>query len=80
MRRTKISQRRTNKQRKPIPFGARLMLAKQQGGKCGRCGYPLGDDTVVDHIIHHCRGGVNARWNLQLVHADCNQARGVKWL
>lgn len=56
------------------------MLAKQQGGKCGRCGYPLGDDTVVDHIIHHCRGGVNARWNLQLVHADCNQARGVKWL
>lgn len=71
---------RANKPRTRFSAGLRLALSMQQKGRCPICGLPLQAPMDVHHIYHHCRGGSDAPRNLQLVHADCNQARGVDWL
>gem|GEM_PF-1688808 len=51
-------------------------LFEEQGGICPLCGEPLGDAPVhVDHIIPMAYGGGHERSNLQVTHAQCNQAK-----
>lgn len=60
--------------------GLKYRLAKAQNGICTWCRLPLPDDladTAVDHIIPKCRGGPDRRWNLQVLHHQCNR-RGHK--
>jgi hypothetical protein len=34
--------------------------------------------TAIDHIIPRVYGGPHRRWNLQLLHGECNSAKGKK--
>src|ERR1700733_13607829 len=34
--------------------------------------------TAIDHIIPRVYGGPHRRWNLQLLHEECNSAKGKK--
>src|SRR5262249_15389037 len=34
--------------------------------------------TAIDHIIPRAYGGPHRRWNLQLLHQECNSAKGKK--
>jgi 5-methylcytosine-specific restriction endonuclease McrA len=36
------------------------------------------EDTEIDHIVPHSKGGSNARSNLQLVHWQCNRSKATK--
>ena len=71
--------RASNRPRKRFSAGLRLALSLRQKGRCPLCGLALCVPMDVHHIYHHCRGGSDKPINLQLVHADCNQARGAKW-
>jgi hypothetical protein len=45
------------------------------------CGDYLPDSprgTAIDHIIPRAYGGPHRRWNLQLLHQECNSAKGKK--
>jgi hypothetical protein len=56
-------------------------LAEQQHWRCPWCGDYLPDTprgTAVDHIIPRVFGGPHRRWNLQLLHQECNSAKGKK--
>jgi hypothetical protein len=56
-------------------------LVEQQGWRCPWCGDDLPSSphgTAVDHIIPRVYGGPHRRWNLQLLHAECNSAKGKK--
>jgi hypothetical protein len=33
--------------------------------------------TAIDHIIPRVYGGPHRRWNLQLLHQECNSAKGA---
>ena len=52
-------------------------LLKRQKGRCARCGWFFkdGDLPEVDHIIPKVRGGVDAYWNLQLLHRHCHDRK-----
>jgi len=43
-------------------------------------GLPAGPPpgTAIDHIIPRVYGGPHRRWNLQLLHQECNSAKGSK--
>lgn len=56
-------------------------LAEQQRWRCPWCGDDLPGSprgTAIDHIIPRACGGPHRRWNLQLLHAGCNSAKGAK--
>jgi hypothetical protein len=56
-------------------------LVELQAWRCPWCGDSLPDSppgTAVDHIIPKVFGGPHRRWNLQLLHRDCNSAKGNK--
>lgn len=56
-------------------------LVELQAWHCPWCRDYLPDSppgTAVDHIIPRVYGGPHRRWNLQLLHADCNSAKGNK--
>lgn len=56
-------------------------LVEQQHWRCPWCRDYLPDSppgTAIDHIIPQIYGGPNRRWNLQLLHAGCNSAKGKK--
>jgi len=56
-------------------------LAEQQHWRCPWCGDCLPDTprgTAIDHIIPRVYGGPHRRWNLQLLHQECNSAKGKK--
>ena len=56
-------------------------LAEQQHWRCPWCGDYLPDTprgTAIDHIIPRVYGGPHRRWNLQLLHQECNSAKGKK--
>jgi hypothetical protein len=56
-------------------------LVELQTWHCPWCGDYLPDSppgTAVDHIIPKVYGGPHRRWNLQLLHGDCNSAKGDK--
>ncbi len=56
-------------------------LAEQQHWRCPWCGDYLPETprgTAVDHIIPRVYGGPHRRWNLQLLHQECNSAKGKK--
>jgi hypothetical protein len=49
-----------------------------QGGRCPWCWRPLPEDLAsvrTDLIIPVGRGGLNAEWNQQLLHAACRAER-----
>ena len=56
-------------------------LVEQQQWKCPWCKDYLPDSprgTAIDHIIPRVYGGPHRRWNLQLLHQECNSAKGSK--
>ena len=56
-------------------------LVELQHWRCPWCGDYLPDTprgTAVDHIIPRVYGGPHRRWNLQLLHQECNSAKGSK--
>jgi hypothetical protein len=56
-------------------------LAELQHWRCPWCGDYLPDSprgTAIDHIIPRIYGGPHRRWNLQLLHQECNSAKGKK--
>jgi HNH endonuclease len=56
-------------------------LAEQQHWRCPWCADYLPDaprGTAIDHIIPRVYGGPHRRWNLQLLHQECNSAKGKK--
>jgi hypothetical protein len=56
-------------------------LAGLQHWRCPWCGDCLPDSprgTAIDHIVPRVYGGPHRRWNLQLLHQECNSAKGKK--
>jgi hypothetical protein len=56
-------------------------LVEAQRWRCPWCGDYLPDSprgTAIDHIIPRVYGGPHRRWNLQLLHKECNSAKGAK--
>jgi hypothetical protein len=56
-------------------------LVELQHWRCPWCGDYLPDSppgTAIDHIIPRIYGGPHRRWNLQLLHQECNSAKGKK--
>jgi 5-methylcytosine-specific restriction endonuclease McrA len=56
-------------------------LVEQQHWRCPWCRDYLPDTprgTAIDHIIPRVYGGPHRRWNLQLLHSECNSAKGKK--
>jgi hypothetical protein len=56
-------------------------LVETQRWRCPWCGDYLPDSprgTAIDHIIPRAYGGPHRRWNLQLLHQECNSAKGTK--
>jgi hypothetical protein len=56
-------------------------LVELQCWRCPWCGDDLPDSprgTAIDHIIPRVYGGPHRRWNLQLLHQECNSAKGKK--
>jgi len=68
------------------PFGSHSLafmteLVEQQHWRCPWCRDYLPDSppgTAIDHIIPRVYGGPHRRWNLQLLHQECNSAKGKK--
>ena len=50
-------------------------LFKLQKGKCPCCGFALGKNFHMDHIIPLSRGGSNTDENMQLLRSRCNQQK-----
>jgi hypothetical protein len=56
-------------------------LVEAQHWRCPWCRDYLPDSprgTAIDHIIPRVYGGPHRRWNLQLLHQECNSAKGTK--
>jgi hypothetical protein len=56
-------------------------LVELQHWRCPWCDDYLPDSprgTAIDHIIPRVYGGPHRRWNLQLLHQECNSAKGKK--
>jgi HNH endonuclease len=56
-------------------------LVELQHWRCPWCGDDLPGSprgTAIDHIIPRVYGGPHRRWNLQLLHGECNSAKGTK--
>ena len=56
-------------------------LVELQRWRCPWCGDDLPGSprgTAIDHIIPRVYGGPHRRWNLQLLHQECNSAKGKK--
>ena len=56
-------------------------LVELQCWRCPWCGDDLPSSprgTAIDHIIPRVYGGPHRRWNLQLLHGECNSAKGKK--
>jgi hypothetical protein len=56
-------------------------LVELQHWRCPWCKDYLPDSprgTAIDHIIPRVYGGPHRRWNLQLLHSECNSAKGSK--
>jgi hypothetical protein len=56
-------------------------LVELQHWRCPWCRDYLPDSprgTAIDHIIPRVYGGPHRRWNLQLLHSECNSAKGSK--
>ena len=54
-------------------------LVELQHWRCPWCKDCLPDSppgTAIDHIIPRVYGGPHRRWNLQLLHQECNSAKG----
>jgi HNH endonuclease len=54
-------------------------LVERQRWSCPWCGDNLPDSprgTAIDHIVPRVYGGPHRRWNLQLLHGECNSAKG----
>jgi HNH endonuclease len=56
-------------------------LVELQHWRCPWCGNYLPDSprgTAIDHIVPRVYGGPHRHWNLQLLHQECNSAKGKK--
>ena len=61
----------------PISRVRLAILYSEQGGCCAGCFKPMGEDVHVDHVEPLARGGMDVFENCQLLHSDCNQAKGA---
>jgi hypothetical protein len=62
-------------------LGFMTELVEQQRWSCPWCGDDLPASppgTAIDHIIPRAYGGPHRRWNLQLLHGECNSAKGTR--
>src|ERR1700729_126714 len=60
-------------------MGFMTELVELQRWSCPWCGADLPRSprgTAIDHIIPRVYGGPHRRWNLQLLHGECNSAKG----
>jgi hypothetical protein len=70
----------------PVPGASHSLafmteLVEAQHWRCPWCEDYLPDSppgTAIDHIIPRVYGGPHRRWNLQLLHQECNSAKGKK--
>jgi hypothetical protein len=70
----------------PVPWASHSLafmteLVELQHWRCPWCGDGLPDSppgTAIDHIVPRVYGGPHRRWNLQLLHQECNSAKGKK--
>jgi hypothetical protein len=56
-------------------------LVELQRWRCPWCDDELPSTprgTAIDHIVPRAYGGPHRRWNLQLLHQECNSAKGKK--
>lgn len=53
----------------------RYRLADAQDDRCGACGYPMGEDVTIDHVVPKGRGGANHFTNYLAMHARCNNEK-----
>ncbi|MGI4797663.1 MAG: HNH endonuclease [Janthinobacterium lividum] len=63
--------------RVPISRVRLAILYSEQGGCCAGCFKPMGEDVHVDHVEPLARGGRDVFENMQLLHSDCNLAKGA---
>lgn len=61
-----------------LSTGLAAKLFKLQRGKCACCGFPLGDNYHLDHIMPLVLGGTNTDDNIQLLRKLCNQKKHAK--
>ncbi len=66
---------------KPIRVGGnsnkkKTKLIDRDGTKCFFCGYEMGEDTTIEHLIPLSMGGPNDLHNTVLCHDECNQEVG----
>jgi 5-methylcytosine-specific restriction endonuclease McrA len=67
------------RRRRKLPRAVFATLAAKQGNRCGMCGQAMRAAGVhIDHIVPLAHGGLDALWNLRLVHRCCNLIRGTK--
>ena len=60
----------------PVPPALRYQALMRSGGRCVLCGATKEDATLhVDHILPRSRGGKNTIDNLQVLCANCNEAK-----
>ncbi len=60
----------------PVPPALRYQALLRSGGRCALCGATKDQTTLhVDHIFPRSRGGKNTLDNLQVLCADCNEAK-----
>lgn len=63
--------------------GKLAKVIERDGWGCKLCGREIAREygrgplhPTLDHIIPKSKGGVDALWNLQLAHKDCNEKKG----
>lgn len=56
----------------------RSVLAWVAGGRCMRCGAPLGKGFHADHVLAYSKGGATVTHNGQALCRDCNLRKGNK--
>lgn len=53
----------------------RRRLFDAQDGQCGACGYQMGEDVTIDHVVPKALGGANHHSNYLAMHGKCNNAK-----
>ncbi len=62
--------------------GKRRKLYNDANGICYLCGKLIKffSQATIDHVVPKCRGGSNKMSNCKIAHANCNHAKGARFL
>lgn len=69
---------RLRKKKGRIEYGSLPKLFKLQKGKCAICTVVLPSNYHVDHIMPIAKGGLNEKYNIQLLCPTCNVRKSAK--